>query len=421
VTTNSTITFSSQHFWNDFLAFSTIGALPEGGVERPFGSLEDLQARAWLIQKCEEIGLNTNIDPIGNLWGTLPGHDQLPLLAIGSHHDSVPQGGRFDGALGVLVGLEILRALKEAGYQNRHPLAMVSFTAEEPNPFDLSTMGSRTVAGRLSAEQLLSSKAWDGRSLQDAIQAVGGELSQIAKAHITAKELSAFLELHIEQGKRLERSHQPVAVVTGICGIYRLEVTVIGEANHAGTTMLVDRHDALLAASEMALAFEQLLIEQHHDDLVGTIGRFEISPNAANIIPGTAHFITEIRASNQPLIHQVATLFKQQIHTIAHRRGVHLEVKLVLDQAPAVLDEYLIHTLESIAARLQIPYERLFSMAGHDATHISSFTKAGMLFVPSIGGKSHCQEEESRLEDIELAGQILIQTIIELDQSLDQN
>ncbi len=415
------ISFSGNRFWTNFLAFSKIGALSQGGVERPFGSAEDLEARKYLQNACKSIGLDFQVDPIGNLWAVMPGTKDLPMIAVGSHHDSVPQGGRFDGALGVLAALETLQAIKESGYQNQHPLALVSFTAEEPNPFNLSTMGSRTVAGRLSKDTLLRSKDWNGRTLQDAIKAVGGNLEQVEEARKTSSELGAFLELHIEQGKRLERAKKPLAVVTGICGIYRLEVTVTGEANHAGTTMLTDRHDAFLAASEIALAFEKMLLDKQQDDLVGTIGRFEIFPNAANIIPGSARFIVEIRASSVNIMHEMASLFQKEAQTISARRGVQFQAQVILDQAPEAMDQFVISTLEDVSTKLKIPYDRLFSMAGHDATHMASFTKAGMLFVPSIDGKSHCQDEESRLEDIVLAGQVMIDSIIQLDQTMDTN
>ncbi len=415
------ISFSGERFWTHFLAFSNIGALSQGGVERPFGSKEDLEARLYLQNACRAIGLEVQVDPIGNLWAVLPGTEKLSMIAVGSHHDSVPQGGRFDGALGVLTSLETLHALKEGGYKNRHPLALVSFTAEEPNPFNLSTMGSRTVAGRLTKDSLIRSRDWNGRPLQEAILAVGGNLELVEQARKTSNDLGAFLELHIEQGKRLERAQKPLAIVTGICGIHRLDVTVIGEANHAGTTMLADRHDAFLAASEIALAFEKSLLDEHRDDLVGTIGRFEIFPNAANIIPGSARFIVEIRASTVELMHRIASLFQKKAQAIAKRRGVQFNADVILDQAPEEMDKFLIAALEDVSTKLQIPYDRLFSMAGHDATHMASFTKAGMLFVPSIDGKSHCQDEESRFEDIVLAGQVMVDAIIQMDQTLDNN
>lgn len=415
------IEFSGSRFWHHFLEFSKIGALAGGGVERPFGSQEDLQARAWLIRHCAEVAkLQVNVDPIGNIWAFRPGQSDLPLLAIGSHHDSVPQGGKFDGALGVLVALEVMQSLNDIDYLSRHPLALVSFTAEEPNPFNLSTMGSRTVAGRLTRTQLHAATDWQGRPLAKAIQAVGGNLEMVEQARKTSQELGAFLELHIEQGKRLELAKKPIAIVTGICGIYREEITVQGVANHAGTTLLRDRQDAFLAAAEMALAFETLLHNQGRADVVGTIGRFAITPNAVNIIPGQAQFVLEIRAREQQTIHELASAYRDLIQAIAKRREVTVETSQLLDQAPEFMDGVIMDILAKTTEALQIPYERLASMAGHDATHMASFTRAGMLFVPSIDGKSHCQEEESRLEDIVKAGQILSRAIIELDQTLDQ-
>ncbi len=410
------------HFMDRFDRISKIGSTGDGGVHRPFGSTADLELRDLLQHIArEEIGLEVHVDPIANIWGIRLGSENLPAIVLGSHHDSVPHGGRFDGPLGILVALEVIQTLKEYGFHHRHPLAFVSFTAEEPNPFDVSTMGSRTIAGRLTKEHLLQVTDWDGRSLQDAITAAGGDLTHIPLARKSKSDIFAFLELHIEQGRRLELAKVPIGIVTGICGIYREHITVVGEANHAGTTMLRDRHDALLAGAQIALALEELVKAAQTDGLVGTVGRFTITPNAANIIPGACDLMVEIRGATSDAIHRTAQSLAKATTAIAKQRGVVITHDVLLDQTPQPLAPELIELMKQAAHTQTIPFQSLFSMAGHDATHMASFTHAAMLFVPSIGGKSHCKDEFTEMRDVELAINLLIQTVMKLDllSSLD--
>ncbi|MHB1681650.1 MAG: hydantoinase/carbamoylase family amidase [Bacilli bacterium] len=436
---SQTIQCDSKRFLSHFTEVSQIGSTADGGVNRPFGSAADLQLRAWLTQRMGAAGLQVEVDAIGNIWGMTAGSVSLPAIVLGSHHDSVPFGGRFDGPLGVLAALEVVQTLQESGYRNRRPLGIVSFTAEEPNPFDISTMGSRTVAGRLTAQQLLAAHDGNGRSLELAIAQAGGDLRKLSGVRKTDWDLFAFLELHIEQGRRLESAGMPAGVVTGICGIYREQVSVAGEANHAGTTRLADRRDALLAGSELALGVERLLLDRlswrsratnnreenapaaifrdrPEEELIATVGRFTITPNAPNIIPGQCDFTVEIRGASSSAIHSLAAAFGALAKQIGVARGVQIARTVLLDQAPAAMDDTVVDTLRSAAAALQIPFRDLFSMAGHDATHIASFTKAGMLFVPSIGGRSHCKEEETRMDDIASALAILLETTLRLDR-----
>jgi len=402
-----------------FTEVSAIGATADGGVHRPFGSQADRDLRLWLSQTAEQLGLTVRVDAIGNIWATLAGDDDLPALVVGSHHDSVPFGGRFDGPLGVLAGLAVAAALTRAGLRLRHPFAVVSFTAEEPNPFGLSTLGSRTVAGRLTQKALAAAQDSAGRSLESAVAAVGGDLQRAHEARLGANDIAAFLELHIEQGLRLLQADIPVGVVSGICGIYRERITVRGEANHAGTTRLSERHDALLAGAEIALAVEAAVAAADREDVIGTVGVFTIEPSAINIIPGVCELVAELRAGNSHVLTTLLADLTARIDAIAKSRGVQIERTVLLDQAAAPLAEDLRQTLTEAARTLDIPTRELFSMAGHDATHVASFTRAAMLFVPSIGGKSHCPEELSRTDDIACALRVLIETVQRLDRQLD--
>lgn len=370
------------------------------------------------MRLAKEVGMSVSVDAVGNIWGVLPGKADTGAIVIGSHHDSVPNGGRFDGPLGVLMAIEVIQSLAESGYENEHPLAFVSFTAEEPNPFDLSTLGSRSVAGRLTQEKLLAAADWNGRPLTEAVDAAGGDLHAFATVRKTADDIAAFLELHIEQGRRLETRGIPIGVVTGICGIYREWIRVTGEANHAGTTRQADRHDALLASSEMLLAVERLLTAWDDDELIATIGRLNVIPNAMNIIPGECEWGLEIRGGDMDKVYRFRDACFEAFDEITARRGVEYGRQPLLDQGAQPMAADVIDVLHDALAGLAIPYLDLASMAGHDATHIASFTRAGMLFVPSIGGKSHCKEEESRIEDIEHAFYVLASAAIALDSKL---
>jgi N-carbamoyl-L-amino-acid hydrolase len=407
-----------ERFKQRFDAFSEIGRSASGAMNRPFGSPADLEARAWLVRLAEEAGFEVYFDAVANLWGVRPGQVDGPAIVLGSHHDSVPDGGRFDGPLGVLMAIEVIQSLQEAGYQNALPLSFVSFTAEEPNPFDLSTLGSRTGAGRRTEDQLNAAADWNGRPLWEALTAAGGGRDRLAEVRKSRDDIAAFLELHIEQGRRLESAQIPIGVVSGICGIYRETVTVAGEANHAGTTQLSDRRDALLATSEMLLAIEQKLQAADNPELIATVGRLTVTPNAANIIPGECQWILEIRGGDMAEVYGFRDACMQVFADIAARRGVTFRRDLMLDQQPQPMSDEVIQALQQAASALHLPYMNLASMAGHDATHIASFTRAGMVFVPSLGGKSHCKEEASRMEDIEQAFYVLAAATMALDTAI---
>ncbi|AJY74102.1 Zn-dependent hydrolase [Paenibacillus beijingensis] len=397
------------------------GRNERGGLDRTTFTPAELAARDWLKNQLRELGLDVRVDAAANIWARREGADPaLPVIAFGSHIDTVPNGGLYDGALGVLIALEVMRVLDEQGVRTRHPLELVSFSAEEPNPFGLSTFGSRSVAGRLKREQIEGVRDDKGRPLDVALREAGGDPERLEQARRQPHELAAFLEVHIEQGKRLLKRDIPVGIVTAITGIYREEVTVYGQANHAGTTLMNDRQDALMAASEMMLAFESVCRDHPSDEVVGTVGKIANYPNAANIIPEKVVFHLEARGKSQGEIRQVIDAWQGRLEAIEQMRNCRVERRVVLDQAPESMDPDIVDLCTEKARALGYESFHLGSMAGHDATHMSSLTRAGMLFVPSIDGKSHCPEEESRIEDIEKAANVLLNAIVSLDEMLDR-
>ncbi|MCM3411848.1 Zn-dependent hydrolase [Metabacillus litoralis] len=397
-----------------------IGLNSKGGLDRTTFTKSELAAREWLKGKLKELKLATKVDPAANIWAKRTGNeDNLPVISFGSHIDTVPNGGKYDGALGVLIALEIMTTLEENGIETRHPLELVSFSAEEPNPFGLSTFGSRAVTNKLRKEHIVDVKNSEGQLLTDALTIAGGSFNAFEEVVRSPNEFSAFLEVHIEQGKRLLNQSIPIGIVTAITGIYREVITVHGEANHAGTTLMGDRKDALTATSELILALEKACKQHPSNEVVGTIGKMNVSPGAANIIPEEVELTLEIRGKTREDIREVIAELETSIKTICNTRSIKLDRNVILDQDPAPMDETIINAMKQQATTLEYSSCLLGSMAGHDATHMASITKSGMLFVPSIDGKSHCPEEESRIEDIDKVANVLLHTILQLDEDLD--
>ncbi len=402
---------------------SLFGINENGGIDRSIGSDADKNARKWLINKLEkELNFKANIDPIANIWAKGNDKEELYLspITLGSHHDAVPNGGKFDGALGVLLAIEVAQTIKDKKCKLRHPLQIVSFSAEEPNPFNLSTLGSRVSTGKITKEEVKKARnSESGMLLSEALQNIGGNADKLDEAILKPGSMSAFIECHIEQGRILFDKNLPTGVVKKITGIYRELITVVGEANHAGTTLMKYRHDSLLGASEVCLELEKIIKEVDRNDVVGTVGKLNVFPNSANIIPGGTEFILEIRTPNSEIKEHIIEVFSSRLKEIEEKRGIKFERKIILNQAEVNMNETIVRVLgQSIEELLEYKIE-LVSMAGHDSVHMTDIGKTGMLFVQSIDGKSHCAEENTNIDDIEKAGNVLLQTVLKLDEELD--
>lgn len=402
-------------------ALSQIGRNEQGGIDRALGSETDRKARKWLIDYWQrELGLDVRIDAIANMWVRRPGKLNLSPIVIGSHHDAVPNGGMYDGALGVLLATEIVQFLVENQIETRHPIEIVSFTGEEPNPFNVSTLGSKVLCGRLKREDLLALRnIEDGSTLQSCILQIGGDITKADEALIRPNDIRAFIECHIEQGRRLYDRKKAVAAVSEIIGIYRENVKVTGEANHAGTTLMNDRHDALLAASEFCLTFEKLIKELNSDEIVGTIGYLNVFPNSANIIPGEVALTLEIRTCDPKVKESIVKQLEKETIQIEEKRGVQIERKINLDQREMPMDQEVIKAVEESIREIGEEEIKLVSMAGHDAANMARVTKSGMIFVQSIDGKSHCPEEKTSIREIEKVGSAMLKAVLKLDKELD--
>jgi N-carbamoyl-L-amino-acid hydrolase len=406
---------NSKRLEENIIALAQFGLNEKGGVDRSLGSNADIRAREWLVQKALSLGMKVHMDAISNIW-MKTGEADLRPITIGSHHDAVPNGGKYDGAMGVLLGLEVAETLLENNAALKHPFQVVSFTAEEPNPYNISTMGSRSVTGKLPKRTLMSAVHSDnGTPLSAAISRSGGNLEQLENSQLSKGDMAAFIECHIEQGRVLFEKNLPTAVVPVITGIYRELITVKGEVNHAGTTIMKHRHDAMLAGAEAALALEEVIKSINSGDVVGTVGKYNIYPNSANIIPGEAQFILEVRTPNKQIKEQIIEDLNKEFMLIEEKRGVAFNRQIILDQPEALMDRDIIEAL--LSGDKNMP--AITSMAGHDAVHMSGIAKTAMLFVKSINGKSHCAEEATDIEDIEAAGNILVEAVLKLDKQLD--
>jgi N-carbamoyl-L-amino-acid hydrolase len=388
-----------------------------GWTRRPFTSWY-VQSREWLTKQMTEIGMDVGIDAASNLIGRIPGSDpKLKPIMVGSHTDTVTGGGRFDGIIGVLAGLEIVRSLKQAGITLHHPLEVVDFTAEEPSEFGISTIGSRGMVDNLSEEMLGRKDAVSDLVLGDAIQQIGGKPSAISEYARRKGDAAIYLELHIEQGPVLEQTGNKLGVVTGIVGIQRYRVVVEGNPNHAGTTPMNMRMDALTGASQIILELESLCRETYADPVVGTVGKLIVEPNASNVIPGQVVFDLEIRSLNTDILERIIVKLQENSLEIADKRGLNVSFDCLSKTEPILVASEVQNVLreacQATAATISLP-----SGAGHDANQLAKITAIGMIFVPSKDGRSHCPEEWTSYEDVTLGVEALTRAILLFDDKV---
>jgi N-carbamoyl-L-amino-acid hydrolase len=362
-----------------------------------------------------EADLSVYIDAAGNLIGRREGRrPDAPSIMIGSHLDTVRAGGRFDGISGVVAGLEVARILKETDVMLEHPLEIVAFLAEEPSPFGLSTVGSRAMTGKLSPQIINSLKDDQCRTLPQAIRQMGGDPSNLQQAKRSPTDILAFLELHIEQGPSLEERNIPIGIVTGIVEIARGDVKVLGRNDHAGTTPMEIRNDALAAASEIVLALEATC--KASVGIVGTIGKMDVFPNSLNVIPGLVNIGMELRSLDEEIIKEAIKKFKLDLENIQHSRGIEITCDTWTSSQKVIFDEALVTLASATCDKLGIPHLLLPSGAGHDAGHLARITPAGMIFVPSKGGRSHCPEEWTDFDHIGRGAELLGSLVGEIDK-----
>ena len=397
-------------------ALGRFGANPEGGVSRVAFSEADIAGREYILSLMRGAGLEVRVDTAGNLIGRRAGTDPaLPPIMTGSHIDSVPKGGNYDGDVGVLGALEVAELLREHGIATRHPFEFVVFTDEEGG-----VVGSQAMAGRLGPGTL-EVVSHSGLTIRDGIRKLGGDPERLAEARREPGAIAAFVELHIEQGAILDETGTDIGVVEGIVGIRWWDVTVEGFANHAGTTPMNRRRDALVSAAELTLAVNRIASTTPGTQ-VATIGRIKAEPGAPNVIPGRVTLSLEVRDLAAGKMESVFHAVEAEARRIAEARGTQIrfaEVDVALEPAPT--DERLRKLVETAASSLGLSYRRMPSGAGHDSQEISHVAPIAMIFVPSEGGISHAPTEYTAAADVANGVNVLLRTLLAIDRgSLDK-
>ena len=405
----------AKRFERNFNAISEFGALKGGGLTRLAFSKEDLEARKFLINLIEKNGFKLKIDNVGNIYAIYDDGceaDAKPVC-VGSHIDSVPNGGFYDGTLGVMAGLEALSSIKEASIKLKRPLWLINFSCEESSRFKTATIGSKIISGKLSQQRLHELKDEDGISLFEAMSAAGFKPQNLDEAILKENSLHAYLELHIEQGPVLERSAISVGVVSGIAAPIRFEITIQGKADHSGATPMNMRSDALLAASHIIIAANKFA--KNKKTAVATVGYVHAKPGVLNVVPGEARLGVDLRDIDKASLEELNLELRNFVGELSRELKFSYEIRELSSDEPVKLSEHAINLLEDEAKKLGIKTLTLPSGAGHDAMNLTKLASSvGMLFIPCVDGISHNIAEAINFKDAVAATKILTNALIRL-------
>ena len=397
-------------------ALALISDAEAPAVTRVVFTPADLKARAWLQACCEEAGLALRQDPIGNTFVRWTGSDPtLPPVGTGSHIDAIPNAGKYDGVVGVLGGLEAIRALQQSGFRPRHSIELLVFTAEEPTRFGIGCLGSRMLSGTLSADAARQLKDSEGASLDEVREAAGirGDLEAVK---LPSGYYSAFVELHIEQGPRLEGQGIPLGVVTSIAAPASLRISIEGSGGHAGGVLMPDRRDALCAAAELILAIENAARTSGAIDTVATVGICEVFPGAVNSIPSRVRLSADIRDTDLERRDDVMQQIETASQAISAKRRVPIRTEVLNADAPANCAPAVIEALSESCEKHSLRFVPIVSRAYHDSLFMSRIAPTAMLFIPCRNGYSHRPDEYASPEDIARGTLVLAETLAALSQ-----
>jgi N-carbamoyl-L-amino-acid hydrolase len=400
---------NAERLLADLSSLAAIGGLPDGGVDRLAWSDHDLAGRRWFAERMREAGIEARLDAALNVFGHLPGATG-PWLLTGSHLDTVPNGGRLDGAYGAVAALEVLRTLAESGDPLAEQVEVVGFADEEGVRFEFGLIGSLALVGELDIERLRDGLDWQGVPIRQVLATAGRDVDRMLEVQQHRHSIKAFVELHIEQGPRMEADGVDLAVVTGIVGVHRQGIEIEGTQNHAGTTPFRLRHDAGRAASRAAAELRDVL-QGVDAQVVGNIGSMHFDPGSVNVIPGRARFTLEVRHLDEPVVRQAVAAFKTRLESICAEEGCQPTVELLSWVPAAPMNATVIEALEQSCTELGRQPARLSSGAGHDAAVLSRHVPSGMLFVPSVGGISHSPRETTSDAQLVLGAQALLRGV----------
>ena len=390
----------------DFEAMAQLTA-PGEGINRLAFTDADWAGRQYIIDRMTDAGLSVEIDDFGNVIGYKIGKKpDLPAVMVGSHTDSVPNGGNYDGVVGVLSAIEVIRSMIDDGYEHDHTIAVVSFMCEESGRFGNATLGSKAMRGELTLQDLHHLVDKQGISLYEALK--GRNLNPDGIETMAYKRpVKSFTEIHIEQGKVLEHEQKTIGIVTGIAAPERFYVTIRGNADHSGATPMNLRHDALCGASKIILGIEEIASMQEEPPVVGTVGVVEVTPGAMNVIPGAAKLGVDIRSISKVARNSVVTLVKEFIDITAEKRGLSYTIETIAQDHPVEMHPAMIREIEEAVKSVGVEYMTIPSGAGHDAMHWAEVVPTGMIFIPCRDGISHNPAEFAEMDDIVTGAEVL--------------
>ena len=408
------LTIDQNRLTHELEQLAAISELPAPAVTRVVFTDADLRGRAFMMGLCQEAGLTIRADAVGNMFARWEGTDAaLPAVGTGSHIDAIPNAGRYDGTVGVLGGLEAIRALARAGYRPRRSIELIVFTSEEPTRFGVGCLGSRLLAGTLDASTGDRLKDRDGKTLNEARTSAGfaGDLSGV---RLEPGSYHAFVELHIEQGPILEQKQIGLGIVTAIAAPASLRLWIEGQGGHAGAVLMKERHDAFLAAAEMALAVESAARASGAEDTVGTTGVCDVFPGAINSIPSRVRLEIDVRDIDGTRRDAVLGKIHQAVDEVSARRGITMRTEMINADPPAICDPLMVAALTRACHTQGVEFLQMISRAYHDSLFMSNVAPTAMLFIPCRGGVSHRPDEYSSPEAIAQGTLILAETLADL-------
>lgn len=411
---------NKERLRHDIETLSQFSATPGNGVTRYSLTDEDRRAREYLLNELVRLGLEVSVDFPGNIRARLNGTEpEESIVMTGSHLDSVPNGGAFDGIVGVVGALEALRVIKENGIVTKHPIELIVFAEEEGSRFGVTMLGSKYLVGKFSLEEMDKFVDRSGITLRQAATDFGIDINDPVRV-IRPGDVKAMIELHIEQSLVLDKKGIPIGIIEGIAGIRWLQVTLRGTANHAGATPMNLRNDALVGAAEVIHEFDKFVKTHGSPTTVGTVGRIECSPNASNVIPGQVTFTVDIRDIDPSYIDLVTSGLKKIVKRVSERNGLSYLVEEKNYSPPVHLSRKIIDVIEDEAKKIGVPFLKMISGAVHDSCLLSDVTDVGMIFVPSIEGRSHCPEERTDFRDIKLGADLLLHSLLRLAEPVKE-
>lgn len=395
----------------DFETILSFNSTPGNGCTRVSFSDEDKKARDYLLSQMEQLGLSIKVDAIGNIRAKYGEHLDGPSIMIGSHIDTVKHGGKYDGLTGVLAALEIIRVLKEEAVPLRRPIELISFSEEEGSNFGITMLGSKAATGHYSTDELKMIHNSEGVSVYDKAKQFGLAVENLADDVFNPGEIDTMIEMHIEQGAVLEKNHKSIGIVEAIAGMNTYKVTLEGDSNHAGTTPMELRSDPMVGAAIVIAELQKTAKEKALPTTVATVGKIACEPNVPNIIPQKVEFFVDIRDVDSKGVQMVSQKLEELIHLVATEHFLRANIELVGSSETVNLSPRIIDEIEKVASQQNFKYMKLNSGAVHDVAMLGSVTDIGMIFIPSVGGKSHCPEEHTNQQDIKAGCDLLLNAV----------